>query len=95
MFETGLIIWGFGLLGILIKSWHLLELLFCIEIMLSGIFLVFIAIALEMDDLAGIIFALIILVIAAIESCIGLLILVKYHRLTKTVQSYYLHVIKG
>ena len=95
MLEVGLLVWLIGVLGIFIKGRNLIELLLCIEIMLSGLLLGFVSISLEIDDIGGIIAMLMILVLAAIESCIGLMALVSYYQISKSVKVINLRVIKG
>lgn len=95
MLEVGLIIWFIGIFGVLIKRRNLMELLLCIEVMLSGLILSFVGISLEMDDMGGILVSLMVLVIAAIESCIGLMVLVSYYNISKSMAIANLRVIKG
>ena len=95
MFEVGLLTWLIGLIGILIRSRNLVDLLLSIELMLSGLILSFLSVSLEIDDIGGIIFMLMILVLAAIESCIGLMSLVSYYQVSKSMKVFNLRVIKG
>jgi len=57
-----------------------------IELMLLAINLNFIIFSIYLDDLAGYIFVLFILTIAAAESAIGLAILTIYYRLKNTIR---------
>ena len=57
-----------------------------IELMLLAINLNFIIFSIYLDDLAGYIFVLFILTIAAAESAIGLAILTVYYRLKNTIR---------
>lgn len=57
-----------------------------IELMLLAINLNFIVFSIYLDDLAGYVFVLFILTIAAAESAIGLAILTIYYRLKNTIQ---------
>jgi NADH:ubiquinone oxidoreductase subunit 11 or 4L (chain K) len=57
-----------------------------IELMLLAINLNFIVFSIYLDDLAGYIFVLFILTIAAAESAIGLAILTIYYRLKNTIR---------
>ena len=57
-----------------------------IELMLLAINLNFIIFSLYLDDLAGYVFVLFILTIAAAESAIGLAILTIYYRLKNTIR---------
>ena len=95
MFEIGLILWMIGFLGVLVKGRNLIELLLCIEVMLSGLLLGFVSISLEIDDILGIIVTLMILVLAAIESCVGLMALVSYYQVSNSVKVVNLRILKG
>ncbi len=57
-----------------------------IELMLLAINLNFIVFSIYLDDLAGYVFVLFILTIAAAESAIGLAILTIYYRLKNTIR---------
>jgi len=57
-----------------------------IELMLLAINLNFIIFSIYLDDLAGYVFVLFILTIAAAESAIGLAILTIYYRLKNTIR---------
>lgn len=66
-----------------------------IELMLLAINLNFIIFSIYLDDLAGYIFVLFILTIAAAESAIGLAILTIYYRLKNTIRMDKIKSIKG
>jgi NADH-quinone oxidoreductase subunit K len=57
-----------------------------IELMLLAINLNFIIFSIYLDDLAGYVFVLFILTIAAAESAVGLAILTIYYRLKNTIR---------
>jgi NADH-quinone oxidoreductase subunit K len=57
-----------------------------IELMLLAINLNFIIFSIYLDDLAGYVFVLFVLTIAAAESAIGLAILTIYYRLKNTIR---------
>ena len=66
-----------------------------IELMLLAINLNFIIFSIYLDDLAGYVFVLFILTIAAAESAIGLAILTIYYRLKNTIRMDKIKNIKG
>ena len=57
-----------------------------VEVMLLAVNLNFIVFSIYLDDIAGYIFVLFILTIAATESAIGLAILSLYYKLKQTIQ---------
>jgi NADH-quinone oxidoreductase subunit K len=75
-----------GVLGLVLNRKNILITLMSIELMLLAINLNFIVFSIYLDDLAGYIFVLFILTIAAAESAIGLAILTIYYRLKNTIR---------
>ena len=74
-----------GVLGLVLNRKNILITLMSIELMLLAINLNFIIFSIYLDDLAGYIFVLFILTIAASESAIGLSILTLYHNTKNTI----------
>jgi len=66
-----------------------------IELMLLAINLNFVIFSVYLDDLAGYVFVLFILTIAAAESAIGLAVLTVYYRLKNTIRIDQIKNIKG
>ena len=75
-----------GVLGLVLNRKNVLITLMSIELMLLAINLNFIIFSIYLDDLAGYVFVLFILTIAAAESAIGLAILTIYYRLKNTIR---------
>jgi NADH-quinone oxidoreductase subunit K len=75
-----------GVLGLVLNRKNILITLMSIELMLLAINLNFIIFSIYLDDLAGYVFVLFILTIAAAESAIGLAILTIYYRLKNTIR---------
>ena len=75
-----------GVLGLVLNRKNILITLMSIELMLLAINLNFIIFSIYLDDLAGYVFVLFILTIAAAESAIGLAILKIYYRLKNTIR---------
>lgn len=84
-----------GMLGIFITRKNLIIILMSIELMLLAINVNFIAYSVYLDDLAGQVFALFVLTVAAAESAIGLALLVAYYRVKGTVSSLFINSLKG
>lgn len=74
------LIFGLGLLGLVLNRAHLIKTLLSIEIMLLGVNLAFIAFGLHHHNLVGQIFSIFVLSVAAAEIAIGLSILIVYYR---------------
>jgi NADH-ubiquinone oxidoreductase chain 4L len=75
------IIFIIGLIGFILNRRNIIILYIAIEIMLVGCTLNIILSSVNFDDVIGLIWTIIILIIAGIESAIGLSILVLYYRI--------------
>jgi NADH-quinone oxidoreductase subunit K len=84
-----------GMLGIFVTRKNLIIILMSIELMLLAINVNFIVYSVYLDDLAGQVFALFVLTVAAAESAIGLALLVAYYRVKGTVSSLFINSLKG
>lgn len=69
-----------GVFGIFLNRKNVIVILMCIELMLLAVNINFVAFSSFLDDLAGQIFTLFILTVAAAEAAIGLAILVVFFR---------------
>ena len=74
------ILFTIGVLGIFLNRRNVIIILMCIELILLAVNINFVAFATHMGDLAGQVFALFILTVAAAEAAVGLAILVVYFR---------------
>ena len=84
-----------GLAGIVLNRKNILVMLLAIELMLLGVNLNFLTFAVELDDRMGLLFALLVLTVAAAESAIGLAILVIYYRVRGTIAIEFIDLMKG
>jgi len=84
-----------GVLGLVLNRKNILITLMSIELMLLAINLNFVIFSVYLDDIAGYVFVLFILTIAAAESAIGLAILTIYYRLKNTIRIDKIKNIKG
>jgi NADH-quinone oxidoreductase subunit K len=80
-----LIIFLFGILGLVLNRKNVLIILMSIELMLLATNMYFCSSSIFLDDLVGQIFALFVLTIAASESAVGLAIFVAYHRVNGNI----------
>lgn len=69
-----------GILNIIIKKNNYIVILISLEIILIAISLLFLLKVIEYDDSYNIIYSIIILIIGATESAIGLTIIITYYR---------------
>jgi len=84
-----------GVLGLVLNRKNILITLMSIELMLLAVNLNFVIFSIYLDDIAGYVFVLFILTIAAAESAIGLAILTIYYKLKNTIRIDKIKNIKG
>ena len=89
------ILFTMGLAGIIINRKNVITILMSIELMLLGVNINFVAFSAYLNDLAGQIFAIFILTVAAAEAAIGLAILVIFYRGRKTIAVDDINLMKG
>lgn len=82
----GIMVFAIGLTGILINRKSIISVLLSVELMLLGININFVSFSAFMNDLAGQVFTIMVLTVAAAEAAIGLAILVVYFRNRSTIQ---------
>ena len=78
--SVGAILFTLGILGIFLNRKNIIVILMSIELILLAVNINFVAFSAELNDLAGQVFALLILTVAAAEAAIGLAILVIFYR---------------
>lgn len=74
-----------GVCGIVINRKNIITILMSIELMLLAVNINFVAFSTQLQDLAGQVFAIFVLTVAAAEAAIGLAILVIYARNRGTI----------
>lgn len=84
-----------GLFGILWNKKNIIIMFLCIELMLFGVGLTFLYYWLFFNYTLGVVFALLILSIAAAETAIGLSIIILAYRLNRTIGFETFTVLKG
>ena len=84
-----------GMGGIVLNRRNLLLMLMSVELMLLSVNLQFALFALALDDLLGILFALLVLTVAAAESAIGLALLVVHYRIRGSISTDLLRLLKN
>lgn len=89
------IIFNIGLCGIIFNYNNIILTMICIELCLLSINLNFIFYSIIINDIVGILFALIILTVAAAEAAIGLAILVLFYRTRGNILMNYTTYLRG
>ena len=89
------IIFVIGVTGLFINKKSIITILMSVELMLLAVNINFVAFSVHLHDLAGQVFTLFILTVAAAEAAIGLAILVAFFRNTKTIHVEDISELKG
>ena len=84
-----------GIWGIFFNRKNIIIMLMSIELMLLSLNNNFLFFSVELDDIAGQVFSLFILTIAAAESSVGLALLVVYYRVRGSVAVDCINVLRG
>jgi NADH-quinone oxidoreductase subunit K len=84
-----------GVFGIFLNRKNVIIILMSIELMLLAVNINFVAFSVVLHDLAGQVFAMFVLTVAAAEAAIGLAILVVYFRNRGTIQVEDIGMMKG
>jgi NADH-quinone oxidoreductase subunit K len=77
---VGAILFTLGVFGIFLNRKNIIVILMSVELILLAVNINFVAFSAQLSDLAGQVFALLILTVAAAEAAIGLAILVIFYR---------------
>ena len=89
------ILFTLGVLGIILNRKNIIIILMSVELILLAVNLNFVAFSSQLGDLAGQVFALFVLTVAAAEAAIGLAILVVYFRNRGTIAVEDVNLMKG
>ena len=89
------ILFTLGVFGIFLNRKNIIIILMSVELILLAVNLNFVAFSAELNDLAGQVFALLILTVAAAEAAIGLAILVIFYRNRGTIAVEDVNSLKG
>jgi NADH-quinone oxidoreductase subunit K len=92
---VGAILFTLGVFGIFLNRRNIIIILMSIELILLAVNLNFAAFSAQLGDLAGQVFALLILTVAAAEAAIGLAILVIFYRNRGTIAVEDVNMMKG
>lgn len=92
---VGAILFTIGVFGIFLNRKNIIIILMSVELILLAVNINFVAFSAQLSDLAGQVFALLILTVAAAEAAIGLAILVVYYRNRGTIAVEDVNSLKG
>jgi NADH-quinone oxidoreductase subunit K len=92
---VGAILFTLGVFGIFLNRKNIIIILMSIELILLAVNINFVAFSAELGDLAGQVFALLILTVAAAEAAIGLAILVIFYRNRGSIAVEDVNMMKG
>ena len=92
---VGALVFVIGVMGIFLNRKNVIIIMMSIELMLLAVNINFVAFSVVLHDLAGQIFAMFVLTVAAAEAAIGLAILVVYFRNRGTIRVEDIRMMKG
>ena len=91
----GAIIFSIGLAGIFLNRKNIMVILMCVELILLAVNINLVSFSIYLNDIAGQVFTMFILTVAAAEAAIGLAIIVVYFRNTGSIQVENINSMKG
>lgn len=84
-----------SILGIIINRSNIILLLISIEVMLISISLNFLVLSSSINNFTGLIVAVFVITVAAVESAIGLSIMISFYKVKGSVSIRFLNLLKG
>lgn len=88
------LIFSIGLVGFLVRR-NIIVMLMCVELMLNGVNLSFVAFSRALDSVHGQVFSVFVITIAAAEAATGLAILIALYRNRDTINSDEVALMRG
>ncbi|PHR60322.1 MAG: NADH-quinone oxidoreductase subunit NuoK [Robiginitomaculum sp.] len=92
---VGAILFTIGIFGIFVNRKNVIIILMSVELILLSVNVNFVAFSAHLNDLAGQVFALFVLTVAAAEAAVGLAILVVYFRNRGDISVDHINLMKG
>lgn len=89
------IIFGISIIGIVLNRSHTILILVCIELMLLSITLNFVINSVKLENISGQIYALYLVTVAAVETAIGLSILITFYKIRGSISIKIINLLKG
>lgn len=90
-----LLLFALSLLGIVINRSNIILILICVELMLLSVSFFFLVHALVTDSILGQVVALWVITVAAVESAIGLSIMIAFYKLKGSISIRFLNLLRG
>ena len=84
-----------SIIGIIINQTNIILILICIEMMLLSISLNFLCHSFLINNLLGQLCSIIVITVAAVESAIGLSIMISFYKLKGSISIKFLNLLKG
>jgi len=88
------VLFTLGTLGVLLRR-NIIVMLMCVELMLNGVNLSFVALADHLDSAEGLLYVFFVMTVAAAEASVGLAIVVALYRSRQTVYADEVDLLKG
>ena len=88
------VLFTLGTLGVLLRR-NIIVMLMCVELMLNGVNLSFVALADHLDSVEGLLYVFFVMTVAAAEAAVGLAIVVSLYRTRQTVYADEVDLLKG
>jgi NADH-quinone oxidoreductase subunit K len=85
----------FGFLGVYLSRNHIIIILISLELIILAANFNFLVFSIILDDLMGQVYSLVILVLAASETAIGLAIIIMYYRMRGGIYLHLVNILKG
>lgn len=89
------VLFSISILGIIVNRTSIILLLISIEIMLLSISLSFLTISLWFSNIIGLIASIFVITVAAVESAIGLSIMISFYKIKGSISIRFLNLLKG
>jgi len=90
-----ILIFLISIIGIILNRTHTILILICIELMLLSITLNFLVNSILLTNITGQIYSLYIITVAAVETAIGLSILITFYKVRGSISVSLLNLLKG
>lgn len=90
-----ILIFFISIIGIILNRTHTILILICIELMLLSITLNFLVNSILLTNITGQIYSLYIITVAAVETAIGLSILITFYKVRGSISVNLLNLLKG
>ena len=95
IYSLPFIIFTLSIIGIILNRSNIILILICIEIMLLSISISFILNSILLETIIGQLYSIYIITVAAVESAIGLSIMISFYKIKGSISIRFLNLLKG